>query len=107
MTAGLDVPVDNVSFEKLSINGKALRFMIEETSMVFMYDYYENGELIRSVVNQEDMNVQEEGEPLDIEETETDCTAIITHLMALVTGESINTLALNTPSEKYEVSINS
>jgi hypothetical protein len=105
LTAGFGIPIYDVSLEELSINGKALKYMVGETAMMFVFDYYENGELIRSVSNHNGRNMQEKGEPLAIEKSETDFTEIIFTLMQEVTGDSIYTLEPDAKAEKYTLFI--
>jgi hypothetical protein len=104
LTVGQNFPIKKISLEKLSVGAKALKFIISETVMVFAFEYYENGKLIRSVVNIEDDSILEEGEPLVIEQGETDFTEIIFGLMKTVVGESVYTLDPGFKSVRYNFS---
>jgi hypothetical protein len=102
LTVGDNVPIHDIALDKLSINGQALKFLVGETAMIFAFDYYENGKLVRSVMNAEGENIQEEGEPLKIEETESDFTELIFGIMKLVSGDSIYTLEPDFESTRYQ-----
>ena len=101
LTVGDEIDIDNLSFDKISAYGKALKFMVGETAMVFGFDYYENGKLVRSVINVQDKNIQEEGESLEIEKTEDDFTEIIFNIMETVSGDSIYTLEPDIQSIRF------
>lgn len=104
LIVGDKVPIHDVSLERLSMSGKALKFMVGETSMVFAFDYYESGKLVRSIVNAEDQIIQEEGSSLEIEQTEADFTEIIFSIMDEVAGGSIYSLEPDTKSVRYKFS---
>lgn len=100
---GDEMSTEETSLDAFSENGKALSFMISETGMFFGFDYYENGELLRSVVNLEGENVQEEGDPLEIEENKDDYIEIICSIMEDVCGGSIYSVEPNQKAVRYKI----
>lgn len=101
LTIGDEIPFEDLPIENLSKNGKSLRFAVSETAMVFGFDLFENGKLVRTVINMEEENVHEEGEQLEIEQKESDFTEIIFSLMENVSGDSIYTLEPDIESVRY------
>lgn len=85
----------------ISNGGKALRFMVGETAMVFAFDYLQNGQSQRSLMNAQDENIMEQGEPLEIEPKETDFTEIIFGLIGDVTGTNFYGIEPDQKSTHY------
>ncbi|AWV96891.1 hypothetical protein [Arcticibacterium luteifluviistationis] len=102
LTVGDEVAIESMPIGNLSLDGKAMNFIVGETSMIFAFDFYENGELLRSVINAEDQNLKAEGELLDIEHSEDDFTELIFSLMETVSGDSIYTLEPDAESVRYK-----
>jgi hypothetical protein len=103
LTVGNCVYIDEILLYEISKNGRVLSFIISESSNIFTFDYYKNGELIRSVQKLGDDNFYEVGDPFEIEETETDYTEIIFRLIQDVAGDSFDTFALDNQSDKYTI----
>ncbi len=93
----------DLSLSSISKNGKALKFSIGETSMAFAFEYYENGELIRSIVTIEDQRIEESGKSLGVEFSGVeDMTELISMLMQEVSGDNIDTLDLSAKAYRHK-----
>ena len=101
VTLGSGFDVQEIPLNIASNDGKAIWFMVGETSMAFAFEYLLNGEGVRTVLNAEGENMMEEGEPLEIETTETDMTEIIFGLIGDVTGDSFYSVEPDQKSEHY------
>lgn len=99
---GNNFPILETKLLPLSANGnKVLRFMFGETSMVFVFEYQEDGKSLRvkSVHNYE---VQlEKGKAFDIEYSGIETDEVIIELMRQVSGDDIYTLEPNHQYVRY------
>lgn len=101
VTLGSGFDIQEISLNSASNEGKAIRFMIGETSMAFAFEYLLNGKAVRTILNAEGENMMEEGDPLEIETKETDMTEIIFSLIGDVTGDSFYSVEPDQKSEHY------
>jgi hypothetical protein len=84
--------------ESLLQDTEMLTFAISETSMAFWLKYYVNGEKVREIFNVNGETKSQEGEPLDLEKSETDMTELIFGLVSQVIGKDFYTIE---PNEEF------
>ncbi|MCF8275728.1 MAG: hypothetical protein K9J17_03250 [Flavobacteriales bacterium] len=100
--AGEDFPVMEIPMKALSENdGKTVKFMYGETSMVFYFEYHENGAILRRKIVVEGETSHEAGKALDIEHSGIEVDEVITQLMLRVSGDDINTIELDHPIDRH------
>lgn len=78
--------MEQSAFEFLVPKQKTLSFVLSEMSMTFSINYTRNQYLIRSVVETEGEVVESKGDSLEFEDTESDKSELIYHLMEEVLG---------------------
>ena len=102
-TFGTNLNVEDVEF-KLSKTPdfKALKFAIYETVMAFAFEYFESSNSIRIKAVFPGQPIEERGELLEIEQTESDLTEIIFGLIGKVTGSSFWDIELEQKSMRYK-----
>lgn len=91
---------DNFNFWKiplklLSQKNKVLRFMIGETSGIFAYQYYENGNRLRFFNTSEGEIIVDSGDILDVESQDSEPDENIYQLIFQITGSDLTTLSSN------------
>jgi hypothetical protein len=101
VTLGSAFDIQEIALNNASEQGKAIKFMVGETSMAFAFEYFLNGQGIRTILNAEGENMMEEGEPLEIETKESDMTEIIFSLIGDVTGNSFYSIEPDQKSEHF------
>ncbi len=100
--AGEDFPVMEIPMKTLSKNQhKVVKFMYGETSMVFYFEYYENGVLRRGKIVAEGETNHDAGKALYIEHSGIEIDEVITQLMLQVSGDDIDTIELDQLAERY------
>jgi len=95
-------PIMETKLRPLSENeNKVLRFMYGETSMVFLFEYQENGKVLRikSVYNYE--TNAEKGKTLEIEFSGIEIEEVIAELIQKVSGDNIFALELDYKVQRY------
>ena len=102
VTLGFGFEMEEIDIYNVSENGKAILFMVGETSMAFAFEYYINKQDVRRVFNAEGENMMEEGQPLEIETKESDMTEIIFSLIEEVTEDNFYSIDPNKKSECYQ-----
>jgi len=96
---------EEFDISRASIGGSAFRFMIDETSMTYSYDYYVAGELVSSqlVINNEIIEEQHKDSfkngKKNIEET-------IHALFKKVGGRSLKDIDMKEMAERWKLSVN-
>lgn len=81
-------------------NQTAFSFVLSEMTMMFTINYTKNDELIRSIVESEEMN-EDEGEPFEFEKNEDDKSELIYHLIEKTLGESFDDIDLGAKCFRY------
>jgi hypothetical protein len=76
-------------FDFYAENQTAFSFVLSEMSMTFCINYTKDGELVRSIMESEEMN-EDEGEPFAFEKEEDDKSELIYHLIEQTLGESFD-----------------
>ena len=100
--AGEGFPIMEIPMSALSKDqNKLVKFMYGETSMVFYFEYSDNGAILRRTVVVEGETSHNAGKTLDIEHSGIEVDEVITDLMIQVSGDDIHTIELNHPVEKY------
>lgn len=80
--------MEAAAFEFPVAKQKTLSFVLSEMTMTFSVNYTRNKFVLRTMVETEGELVEDKGEPLDFEDTESDKSELIYHLMEEVLGES-------------------
>jgi hypothetical protein len=99
---GDEFPIMEIKLRPLSENeNKVLRFMYGETSMVFLFEYQENGKVLRikSVYNYE--TNAEKGKALEVEFSGIEIDEVIMELIQKVSGDDIFTMEPDHKVERY------
>lgn len=78
----------------------AFSFVLSEMTMMFCVNYTQNDELIRSIMESEDMSVNE-GEPFNFEKNTEETESLIYHLIHQTLGESFDDIDLDTKCFRY------
>lgn len=78
----------------------AFSFVLSEMTMMFCVNYTQNDELIRSVMESEEMS-ENEGEPFEFEKDEDDISSLIYHLIEKTLGESFDDIDLEAKCFRY------
>ncbi len=100
-----DVHFWKIPMTLLSKNkNRALRFMIGETSNIFAFHYYEDGECLRKFYSVNFEIEDEEGKALDIEFQNLPHDEIIYELMLKICGDNIETIDLEQFATVYKYS---
>ena len=100
---GSGIAIDTLQLDKISAGGKALRFMIGDTSSVYALEYFINGQVIRELVNVEGNLFNNSGIPLEIENNAEDTSKIIFALIGEITGTNFWQIEPDHPSIVYSV----
>lgn len=87
-------------FEFYANNQTAFSFVLSEMTMMFTINYTKNDELIRSIVESEEMN-EDEGEPFEFEKNGGDKSELIYHLIEKTLGESFDDIDLGAKCFRY------
>lgn len=87
-------------FEFYAKNQTAFSFVLSEMTMVFTVNYTKNDELVRSIIETEEMN-ENEGKPFDFEKDEDDTSELIYHLIEDTLGEAFYDIELETVCHRY------
>jgi|SRR5690606_2264925 len=87
-------------FDFYADNQTAFSFVLSEMTMMFTINYTKNDELLRSIMESDEMN-EEEGEPLDFEKNEDDKSELIYHLIEKTLGESFDDIDLESKCYRY------
>jgi hypothetical protein len=103
ITTGSGIAIDTLQLDKISAGGKALRFMIGDTSSVYALEYFINGQVVRELVNAEGNIFNDSGMPLEIEKSAEDTSEIIFSLIGEITGTNIWEIEPDHPSIVYSV----
>jgi hypothetical protein len=82
-------------------NGNVLTFVLSETSMAFKLDYYEADKQLRSIMEVNGERISDDGEQLQIEETEQDTSEIIWGQIENVLGEKFWNIEPDAKSYRY------
>lgn len=101
ITLGIGFEMQEIAIDHASEEGKAILFMVGETSMAFAFEYSINGKSVRTVFSAEGQNMMEEGETLQIETKESDMKEIIFGLMEEIAGDSFYSIEPDHKSERY------
>lgn len=79
----------------------AFSFVLSETTMLLSVNYTQHDELIRSIMESDDMS-EDEGEPFDFEnDEEEDTSSLIYHLLETTLGESFDDIDLEAKCFRY------
>lgn len=81
----------------------ALTFGVNETSMAFLFDYFKNGDEVRSKVVYNYEIMSEKGEMLEAERNSEDVTEQVFQLINEVSGFDLNTIDLGRRSQRYKI----
>ncbi len=84
-----------------SINQKVCAFGISETTMMFVLNYYENGETIREKMSYEGNIMSELGEKLKIELTTEDISEQILHITKELIGKDLFDFETTDKTKRY------
>ncbi|MDO6739472.1 hypothetical protein [Wenyingzhuangia sp. 2_MG-2023] len=87
-------------FDFYANNQTAFSFVLSEMTMMFTVNYTKNDELIRSIMESEEMN-EDEGEPFEFEKNEDDKSKLIYHLIEKTLGESFHNIDLEAKCFRY------
>ncbi|MBT0609241.1 hypothetical protein [Aequorivita echinoideorum] len=87
-------------FDFYANNQTAFSFVLSEMTMMFTINYTKNDELIRSIMESEEMN-EDEGEPFEFEKNEDDKSELIYHLIEKTLGESFHNIDLEAKCFRY------
>lgn len=87
-------------FDFYANNQTAFSFVLSETTMMFTINYTKNDELIRSIMESEEMN-EDEGEPFEFEKNEDDKSELIYYLIEKTLGESFDDIDLEAKCFRY------
>lgn len=75
-------------------------FVLSEMTMLFTVNYTQNGTLIRSITESEEMS-ESEGEPFEFEKEYDDTSGLIYHLIEKTLQESFDDIDLETKCLRY------
>ena len=88
-------------FEFYADNQTAFSFVLSEMTMMFVVNYTKNGELLRYIMESDEMN-EDKGVPLDFEKnSEDDVYELIYHLLEKTLGESFDDIDLEARCYRY------
>jgi len=76
-------------------------FVLSESTMMFCFNYTQNGELVRSYFESEDELQEDEGTPLPIEQSEEDKSEVIFHLIHELLGEDFHEIDLEANCTRF------
>jgi hypothetical protein len=88
-------------FEIIAGKQDTLSFVLSESSMTLCINYVEKGKLVRNFMESDGEISENEGEPLDFEETEEDKSELIYHLIEKILGESFHDLDFDGTCLRY------
>ncbi|MGB1037360.1 MAG: hypothetical protein ACPGYY_01855 [Bacteroidia bacterium] len=92
--------MDMGGFEFYADNQTILSFILSEMTMMFTINYTKNNELIRSIMESEEMN-EDVGKPFDFEKDEDDKSELIYHLIEKTLGESFYDIDIEVKCFRY------
>jgi len=87
-------------FDFYADNQTVFSFVLSETTMVFSINYTKNNELLRSIIESDELN-EDEGEPFDFEKNEDDKSELIYHLIEKTLGESFYDIDIDAKCFRY------
>lgn len=87
-------------FDFYAKNHIAFSFVLSEMTMMFCVNYTQNDELVRSIMESEEMT-ENEGEPFDFESDDDDRSSLIYHLIETTLGESFDDIDLEAKCFRY------
>ncbi|NVK63242.1 MAG: hypothetical protein HWE22_01595 [Flavobacteriales bacterium] len=76
-------------------------FVLSESTMMFCFNYTQNGQLIRSYFESDDEIQEDEGTPLEIERTEEDKSEVILHLVGEILGEEFYEIDMDAACTRF------
>ena len=86
-------------------NQIAFSFVLSEMTMMFTVNYTKNNELLRYIMESEEMN-EAEGESLAFEKNEDDISGLIDHLIEKTLGETFDDIDLEAKCFRYSFNQN-
>lgn len=90
-------------FEFYAKNQTAFSFVLSEMTMVFIVNYTQNEELIRSIFETEEMS-DNQGQAFDFEKEDDDVSSLIYHLIEKTLGKSLDAIIdLDTKCFRYSL----
>lgn len=87
-------------FDFYAENQTAFSFVLSEMTMMFTVNYTKNNELLRSIMESEDMN-EDEGTPFEFEKNEEDKSELIYHLTEKILGESFDDINMESKCFRF------
>lgn len=87
-------------FDFYAKNHIAFSFVLSEMTMLFCVNYTQNDELVRSIMESEEMT-ENEGKPFDFESDEDDTSNLIYHLIEQTLGESFDDIDVEATCFRY------
>ena len=81
-------------------NQTAFSFVLSEMTMMFTVNYTQNNQLLRSIMESEEMN-EDEGKPFDFEKDSDDTSELIYHLIEKTLGEDFDDIDLEAKCFRY------
>ena len=93
--------MEKAGFEFYAKNQNTFSFVLSEMTMTFGINYVEKGILARSIAEAESELLQNKGDLLEFEETETDKSELIYHLFDNTLGESFYDIDLEATCYRY------
>lgn len=103
ITTGINFPITEEGFSVLSANDKKVtKFIYGETSGEYYFEYFENGNLLRSKHCSDTMEILESGKALEIEFKGLKNDELVLELISKTCGNDFFYIEPNTKTEKYK-----